>query len=164
MQDVMDIKAGRGKQRHSLIIGALVTALGLWAFFFTNDALAQREVTAAGLVLFGLGIVGWALFRQKAEMKVLTLSHQGIWFERWGPVTVPWAQISQLYARGGRLQRFLCLELADPQAFVKSLPEDSRKAFEKSELVKLPLLLIPYGAVDLPPSEVAEHIERFRQG
>ncbi|MDX1402439.1 MAG: hypothetical protein R3245_10990 [Kiloniellales bacterium] len=161
MKDKIELKAGLGKIRNGVIIGLFCTAVGFWAYFFAEDSLQQREMTAAGLVVLGLALILWTCFGPQRRKVLLILSARGIWFQAWGPAVVPWPTISKCYARGGRLRRFLCLELRDAEAFLASLSEPDRRALENSEMTKIPNLLIAYGAVEGTPAELHELIQGF---
>lgn len=157
-----DFGTGRGKLRNGLVIGGLIMAVGLWAFLIAGDSLPDGKPLGLALVAGGLVFCLWTWRTSHSGRILLRLSLDGIWFEPWGEATVPWHAIGRIYARGGRLRRFLCVELADEgKVLLASLPTEQKKALERSTLTRLPLLFIPYGAVDAPPAELGELMRSY---
>ncbi len=154
--------AGRGKLRNGLVIGALIVVVGLWAFLIAGGSLPDGKPIGVALIVGGLAFCLWTWKASRSSRVLLTLSPEGIWFEPWGEVTVPWHAVGRIYARGGRLRRFLCLELANQgEVMLASLPAEQRKVLDRSPLTRLPLLFIPYGAVDAPPVELGDLMRSY---
>jgi hypothetical protein len=152
---------GFGKLRNGFVIAALIVAIGLWALFLAGDSLPDGETVGGALVAGGLvfGLWTWKTFRSGRTL--LRLSPEGVWFRPWGGATIPWHAVSSIYARGGRLRRFICIELADSGALLSALPAEERKELERSTLTRLPVLFIPYGAVEAPPAELGELLQDY---
>lgn len=161
MADQQSFSAGRGKLRNGLVIGALVVAVGLWAHLLAGDSLPDGEAVGIALIVGGLAFCLWTWKTSHSGRTLLTLSPEGIWFAPWGGATIPWHAVGRIYARGGRLRRFLCLEVVNGEALLSSLPAEQRKALERSTLTRLPLLFIPYGTVEASPAKLDELMQGY---
>ncbi len=154
--------AGSGKLRNGVIISALIVVVGLWAFLIAGDSLPDGKPLGLALIAGGLAFCLWTWKTSRSGRVLLRLSPEGVWFEPWGEVTIPWQAVERIYARGGRLRRFLCLELANQgETLLASLPAEQRKALERSTLTHLPLLFIPYGTVEAPPAELGDLMRSY---
>lgn len=153
--------AGRGKLRNGLVIGAFISTVGLFSLLFADDDLPDAEVIGVALVFGGIAFCWWVWKTSQTGKAILILTPEGIRFDPWGEVTVPWRLIGSVYARGGRLKRMLCLELENSEASLASLPAKERTQLERSTMTRLPLLFIPYGAVDAPPADLADLIKDY---
>ncbi len=154
--------ASGGKRRNGFIIAAFLGVMGVIATLQSDGPEGDDGLIGGALILLGAAFAAWVWWSSRPSRSLLIMEPEGLWFRDWGDVQIPWEQIVEVYARGGRLRRFLCLKLREPDALVAQLPLPSRKSFTTSPLVKLPLLLIPYGAVDASPQELAAEIEAFR--
>ena len=159
--DSREFGPGLGKLRNGFVIASLIIAIGLWALFLAGDSLPDGEAVGAALVVGGLAFGLWIWRSFRGGRVLLRLSRDGIWFEPWGDAIIPWPAVSRIYARGGRLRRFLCIELADSAALLSALPAEERKNLEHSTLTRLPLLFIPYGTVEVPPAELGTLLQDY---
>jgi hypothetical protein len=161
MAERIELKAGLGRLRNGLVVGAVSVSIGIWVLIFADEAIQQRELTAAILIAVGLAFTGWTYVKIRHGGPLMVISDEGLWFRDWGDVTVPWRFVDKVYARGGRLRRFICVEVNDREKLLSALPaNESEKLRRGGPFVKLPVLLIPYGSVEGAPEDLAEALER----
>ena len=154
--------ASGGKRRNGFIIAAFLGVMGVIATLQSEGPEGDDGLIGGALILLGAAFAAWVWWSSRPSNSLLIMEPEGLWFRDWGDVRIPWEQIVDVYARGGRLRRFLCVKLREPEKLLDQLSLQSRKTFTGSPLVKLPLLLIPYGAVDATPQELAAEIATFR--
>jgi hypothetical protein len=154
-QAAREFGVGKSKARHGLVLALCLLALGCWVLFLADDSIPDRQWIGLVAAALGLGIGFHALRAFRTTAVQLRIDERGVWFKDWD-VTVPWRDVSGVYQTGHRLQPFVTLRLAHPEAFVQSLPGPAARKLRHSRLWKEAELKIPQGAVEASQRELLD--------
>ena len=111
-----------------------------------------------GVALFGLCLLAWTtrLLRHGPQVRI---DDKGVDDRRLGAGVVPWREITSIYVGAVRSTKFLCVEVADPDAFLSRLGPWKRWLARRSMAMGFPTFTVSF--VDLSPGlrEVCAHLE-----
>ncbi len=153
----------RARVLHGCVLAAFLAVLGLVLTFLGNPA-DTGGPWSAGLLLALSCLVLIHLYRvYRNRDDRLIIGRRGVWYYEWNHAPVPWAQIADVFQRGGRVQSHLAIQLRDADAFAASLPEAERRHVTAGRLAKNGLLLIPNNAVEASLGEIVQAIREGRR-
>lgn len=154
-----EFAVSRFRVQHSLVLAAVLTAIGIFLLFASGELAEAPWIAAANFLAAG-GIAGYALLAARRGAVKLRIGPEGVWYDEWR-VTVPWSAIAGVSLSGGRMQSFVKLDLIDPDGFLRGLPESLGEALRGSRLFKESELRIPHEAVEARAEQI---LERIRDG
>lgn len=111
-------EASRLKSAGLALGAALFVAVCLWGlgFFGPTERAMSPLLGWAGIAFFGLCFVV-ALPRVLRSGPVIRIDTTGIWWRDWSDRTIPWSEIRAAWPGSVKGQKFLCLELRDPERY-----------------------------------------------
>ena len=147
-------RISRTKLRHGALLAGVLAVIGLWAMFLAGPALGEGRLIGGVNLLLAAGIGFHVLRSARNPTPLMVLDSDGIWLRDWGLGTVPWAQVSDAYLGGGRLQSFIYIEIRDGAALLAWVPKDAQRKLRSNRLVKPSQLLVPNGTLDAPLEDI----------
>ena len=149
----------RARLVHGCVLAAFLALLALALVFLGNPADTGGPWSAVFLLALSCAVLIhlYRNFRQRGDR--LIIDRRGVWYADWNHAPVPWAQIADVFQRGGRVQSHLAIQLRDADAFVTSLPEAERRRITNGRLAKDGSLLIPNNAVEATLGDIAQAIQ-----
>lgn len=119
------------------------------AVFCTRmQGLLLQAVGWVGVLFFGLCLVAWAARLMRGGPQV-RIDNDGIEDRRLAVGVVPWGDVSSIYVGVVRSTKFLCVDVADPDAFLLRLRPWRRWLARRSMAMGFPPLSISF--IDLSP-------------
>jgi len=100
-----------------LVLGAVVfVAIGFLMLRAPGHDIFRLLSGWAAILFFGLcGLIGLSqLFRSGPDIRI---DERGIWWRRWSDQRIPWSAITAFYTASVGRTSFLCLKLADRDAY-----------------------------------------------
>ena len=143
----------RGQRLHGMIIAGLIGAIGVGALL-AGPRVPDNELVALVLLLMAAAQTGFVFYRTRDTGPHMVIDGDGVWFRDWRLPVVPWRHIAEVHQTGIRLQPFVCIELADAQAFFASLDDRARADSRSNRLIRSPRLMIPGRALEATPREI----------
>ncbi len=149
-----EFRGSRARVQHGILLGAVLTVIGLGSLFFGGSSVPDAELVGAGVLVLAAGVLIVVVRGARDTRPRLVLDRDGVWFRDWDIAKVSWAAIDAVYTSGSRLQAFITLSLRDPEGFLNALPEAERARLTSNRLFRRPELRIPHDALDAPLDEV----------
>ena len=136
---MLEVKGRASMLWYWAAMGVALSALGWWLLDWVEDWGKLMETLAVSLMLSGVVIVGFGIFKALDRRPVLVVDGDGVLDRTSFPVRrIPWADIRgfQLAPARERAPLFLAIELADPEAFIAkgllSLTRPMLESFQNS--------------------------------
>jgi len=139
-----------------LLLGAGMIAAS-W-FCTTIDKPFARIAGWSGLVFFGLCFVAIALMAFQRTPQVV-ISEDGIDDRRWKLGVVPWDDVRDMSMRSMGNNRFICVELVDPEKYLGNLSWWQRKLMRANTAVGFPGLVVNCTGLSPGVDEVWAHLQ-----
>ena len=149
-----EFRTSRARVQHGILLGAVLTVIGLGSLFFGGSSVPDAELVGAVVLVLAAGVLIVVVRGARDTRPRMVVDRDGVWFRDWGIETVSWAAIDAVYTSGSRLQAFITLSLRDPEGFLNALPEAERARLTSNRLFRRPELRIPHNALDAPLDEV----------
>ena len=152
--DRNEFRGSRARVQHGILLGAVLTVIGLGSLFFGGSSVPDAELVGAVVLVLAAGVLIVVVRGARDTRPRLVLDRDGVWFRDWGIEKVSWAAIDAVYTSGSRLQAFITLSLQDPEGFLEALPPAERARLRSNRLFRRPELRIPHNDLDAPLDEV----------
>jgi hypothetical protein len=132
--------------------------LGASWFCTTIPKLKAQIAGWTGLVLFGLCFIAIMaqLFRSGPS---IILDDSGIHDRRSSFGTIPWTDIVSLQIGSVRSQRFLCVEVVDPNTYLSRLPRHKRLLAQANLSLGFPAITIGFSGLSPGIDEVWSYVQ-----
>ncbi len=149
-----EFRTSRARVQHGILLGAVLTVIGLGSLFFGGSSVPDAELVGAVVLVLAAGVLIVVVRGMRDTRPRLVLDRDGVWFRDWGIEKISWAAIDAVYTSGSRLQAFITLSLRDPERFLNALPPAERARLTSNRLFRRPELRIPHNALDAPLDQV----------
>ncbi len=154
VNDRNEFRGSRARVQHGILLGAVLTVIGLGSLFFGGSSVPDAELVGAAVLVLAAGVLIVVVRGARDTRPRLVLDRDGVWFRDWDIEKVSWAAIDAVYTSGSRLQAFITLSLRDPKGFLNALPAAERARLTSNRLFRRPELRIPHDALDAPLDEI----------
>jgi hypothetical protein len=155
VEDAMHCHTSISKTLGLACLGILMLG-GSW-FCTTLPELKAQLAGWAGLVLFGLCSVAIPLKLLRSGPAVI-VDESGIHDLRSSFGTIPWTDIASLWIGSVRSQRFLCIEVFDPNVYLSHLPVHKRLLAHANKSLGFPPITISFSTLSPGLDEVWSYI------
>jgi hypothetical protein len=154
-----EFRGAKTKVWHGVLLGAVLAVIGLAVMTFSGSSIPNAELIGAVILVLAAVVLAVGLRGALDRQARLVLDGGGVWYCEWGIGAVPWSEIAHATLGGGGMKPYLGIELRDPMGFMAGLTASEQEHLHHNHLVRLPVLLVPQGALDASLDEILAAVE-----
>jgi hypothetical protein len=140
------------------LLGLTCGMVSLSYFLTTIPGLLPKAVGWIGVGFFGLGLIAFPVRFFRAGPQVV-INDEGIEDRRWKTGAIRWEDIRSLSIGSVESAKFLCIEVADPDKYLRRLPRWKRSLAAANEPMGFPPLTIGFSGLSPGLKEVWAHLQ-----
>jgi len=151
----------KNKVQQGFLLAGFMVVSGLVLMFVLNTA--SPDAAIIGMINIAFGLIVYFMSRRSAlnSSRLLVLNEEGVWYRDWKGPVVPWDQIANIELGDSRIKAAIRITLKNPDTVVTMLDASNRAAFEKNQLVNMPIIKIPNGSLAAPLEQIREKMIEF---
>jgi hypothetical protein len=154
-----EFRGAKTKVWHGVLLGAMLAVIGLAVMTFGGSSIPYAELIGAVILVLAAAVLAVGLRGALDRQARLVLDGGGVWYRDWGIGTVPWREISHASLGGAGMKNYLGIELRDTMGFLAGLTASEQEHLHHNHLVRMPVLVVPPGALDASLDEILAAVE-----